>query len=90
MMTPLEEAQALALQEERERATKPQVMTPTRFMEIRTIYKTELINIDTISEVYPWDWNDQDCTRIILVNGEDVTVLHTYEDIKKALRHYYK
>ena len=52
--------------------------------------KKELINIDTISEVYPHIRDGQMVCRIVFVNGEDVTALHTYEDIKAALKQYYK
>lgn len=78
------------MDQEREMVEKPTVLTPSRFMEIKAITKKELINIDTISEVYPHIRDGQMVCRIVFVNGEDVTALHTYEDIKAALKQYYK
>ena len=92
---PIEEARDLALKEEMEQATKPRVLINTRFMEVQNVVGfKELINIHSISEVFPYsrtvNGKAQVVTKLIFVNGEDITVAHSYTDLKNALKQYYR
>lgn len=92
---PIEEARDLALKEEMEQATKPRVLVNTRFMEVQNVVGfKELINIHSISEVFPYsrtvNGNAQVVTKLIFMNGEDITVAHSYTDVKNALKQYFK
>lgn len=92
---PIEEARDLALKEEMEQATKPRVLVSTRFMEVQNIVGfKELINIHSISEVFPYsrtvNGKAQVVTKLIFTNGEDITVTHSYTDLKNALKQYYR
>ena len=87
----LQQAIAVMEKEEAERAKRPHVFVNTPFMEVTlNIGKQEIININTISEAMEFKWNDRDCTRIIFLNGEDITVIHPYSDIRGALKQYFK
>ena len=92
---PIKEAQSIALQEEMEQATKPKVLVSTRFMEVQNVVGfKQLINVHSISEVFPFtrtvNGKTQAVTKIIFVNGEDITVTHSYTDVKNALKQYFK
>ena len=92
---PIAEARALALKEEMEKASKPKVLVSTRFMEVQNVVGfKELINVHSISEVFPFTrtvgGKVQAVTKLVFMNGEDITVTHSYTDVKNALKQYFK
>ena len=92
---PIKEAQSIALQEEMEQATKPRVLINTRFMEVWNVVGfKELINVNSISEAFPFtrtvSGKTQAVTKLVFMNGEDITVKHSYTDVKNALKQYFK
>lgn len=90
-----EEARRLAREQETIEARRPKQLGSGRFMEVMTIQRRkEIININSISEVIPTsrliNGEPVNLTNIIFINGEDITVDHSYNDIRSILKMYFK
>lgn len=86
---PIEEARALALKEEMEKAGRPKVFVNTRFMEVLASGdEPYVINIHMIQSVTP---RAEGGTYIYFTNEPDaLLVKHNYTEVKNALKQYFK
>lgn len=90
-----DEARRIAIEEERAVAIRPKLLGSGRFMEVLTIQaRHEIINIHSISEAIPTsrlvNGDPINLTRLVFINGEDITVDCPYSEFKAVIKQYFK